>query len=106
MSKALLIRVWHLQMLDDPLSKSPTSIPTKLEFGFHPANHHGLKLGAVRHDSRKSLVVEKFEQRGEALSVAVMRCSGEEEFVFEVGSQRPDGLSAHGVRSVFASPRR
>jgi hypothetical protein len=82
-------------MLYDPLRKPQTSIPTKLESGFHPADQHGLKLCAVWRDSRKPLAVEKFEQRGEALSIAVMRRSGEEEYVLEMGGQCPDGLCTH-----------
>ena len=70
----LFVGIGHFQVLDHPLGKAPAAIPAQLEFGLHAPNHDGFQLVAVRrHGTGETLVVEQFQQGGEALPVAVVR---------------------------------
>ena len=50
--------------------------------------------------------IEQFEKGAETLPVAVVRRSGQEELMLEVGSKFTQGLRAERVRCVLASARR
>ena len=74
---------------------------------FESSDHDGIPLphellGIGGHATGEPLVVEQFEQGGEALGVAVVRGGREEEFVLEVGGQQADGLGAERVGGVLA----
>ena len=71
------------------------------------ANHHLLELLRIRFDgARETLVVEKFEQRGEGFLVAVMWRRGEEEVVRAMGGYPLDGACAQARLRIVAAAAR
>ena len=74
-----------------------------LDFALEAADHDGAQLGGVRSDAaREALVVEQFQECGEALLIAVVRGGGEEELVFEVLADFAEGLGALRVEGEVA----
>src|SRR6266404_3266354 len=107
MSAALAGRVSDCEVFHATFGKASTAILAQFQFGFHPADHHRVELGAVRRDSAsESLVIKQLQQRGKALGVAVMRRGGEKEFVLEIRRERADGRSAKRVLGILSSARR
>src|SRR6516164_3795746 len=64
-----------------PARKLVRTVPV-LDLTFEPPHHHRAKLGRVgRHAAGKPLVVEQFQERGEAFLVTVVGRCGEVELV-------------------------
>src|SRR5579859_3219676 len=81
--------IWHFQVLHAPFGESAAAVPSQLQLGLHPPHHDRVELSTVwRNGSGEALIVEKLQQRREALFVAIVRCRREKELVFKIGSQR------------------
>ena len=97
---ALGVRIRHLQRLQAAGGEDGPAIPIE-QFGLHAAHHDRLLMPFVgRHAARKALVVDQFEQGGEALLVAVVRRGGEKQAVLAMGRQAADGLRAQRVDGI------
>ena len=107
MDSLLLLGVIDLQGFQHPLRETVLAEVVLGEFRLEAPDHDGIPLshellGISRHATGEPLVVEQFEQGGEALGIAVVGRGREEEFVLEVGGQQADGLGAERVGGILA----
>ena len=94
-------------MLGASLRETASAVPSQFQLGFHPAHHHGFKLGATRgNGSGDALVVEQFQKSGKAFLIAVMRGRSQEQPVLEVRGKRANRDGSLRIRRVLASAGR
>ena len=105
----LLVGVGNLDRLQDARRETADAQVVEGEAGIalEATDHHRLQLLPIRRGSpREPLVVEQFQQRPEALLVAVVRRGRQEELVLEVRGQLPERLRPKRVGGVAADPGR
>ena len=85
---ALFHAVVYFDWVQHAPGKTRRAIPARRQFGLEAAYHHGVQFLAIDPDaSGETLVVQQFQQRGEALCVAIMGGRREEQFVLKVRSE-------------------
>ena len=86
------------------LGEARRPVETRRQLALHPTHHHlaeSLVTGA--HAPGEALVIEQFEQRGEALQVSVVRSSGEEQPMLEVRHDLSEQTRALRIGRVAAA---
>ena len=103
----LLVGVRNLDRLQHPLREPGRAVPLRRQLRLQAPHHDRVELLAVgRRAAGEPLVVEQFEQRREALRVAVVRRGGQEQLVLEVRHEQPERLGPQRVGGVPAHARR
>ena len=108
MDSLLFLGVIDLQGFQHSFGEAVLAEVVLGEFRLEASDHDGIPLpqellGIGGHATGEPLVVEQFEQCGEALGVAVMWGGRQEELVLEVRRDQADGLGAKRVGGVLAT---
>ena len=77
MGLPFFLGVSDFQVPDHALGEAAATIPAQLQFRLHAPHHHRFQLGAIRgHGTGEALVIQEFQQGGEAFPIAIVRRRG------------------------------